>query len=79
MLLLPSILFQLYSCVDKTCHYSGVMVVINLFILLILVYHLKLCFDSIIEDYVHNPHAQLVGKLLLNLSCIFIVKVVVML
>lgn len=73
-LLLPAIFFsgyQLYSGLQPT---MGVFIV-HVFILLTLTYHLKLGFDSIVEDYVHNADAQLVGKLLVNLSCVFIIKV----
>ena len=81
VLLLPAIIFSGYQLYSAQPYGSGSMIVffVNLFILLTVTYHLKLGLDSIIEDYVHNPQVQLIGKLLLNLSCIFIVKVLILL
>ena len=76
LLLLPAMIFSGYQLYSQSSS-SMILFFVNLFILLTLTYHVKLGFDSIVEDYVHNPHAQLIGKLLVNLSCIFILKVLI--
>ena len=47
---------------------------INNLILVLIVLHFKLGFETLFEDYVHNSHLKEFGLILLRLSGIYVVK-----
>ncbi|YP_001874800.1 hypothetical protein HAM_072 (mitochondrion) [Hemiselmis andersenii] len=52
---------------------------VNCLVLIVIVYHFKLGFETLIEDYTHNHTFKVLGFILLRLVIIYLVKFIFLL